>query len=77
MWLASERASISRATLGKIEKGDEGVSLGAYARLLFILGMIDRLGDLVDAKFDQLGLDLEAEKLPKRIRIPRKERRDG
>lgn len=27
--LAAERAGISRATLGKIEKGDEGVSLGA------------------------------------------------
>ena len=32
--LAAERAGISRATLNKIEKGDEGVSLGAYARVL-------------------------------------------
>ena len=72
MWLAAERALISRLTLGKIEKGNEGVSVGAYAKLLFILGMIDRLGDLVDPRFDTLGLDLEAEKLPKRIRIPRR-----
>lgn len=73
MRLAAERASISRATLTKIEKGDEGVSLGAYARILFILGMIKRLEDLADSSFDELGLGLEAESLPKRIRIPKNE----
>lgn len=76
MKLAAERAAISRATLSKIEKGDEGVSLGAYAKILFVLGMIQRLVDLADAKFDELGLGLEAESLPKRIRISRKERGD-
>jgi transcriptional regulator with XRE-family HTH domain len=74
MWLAAERASISRATLSKIEKGDEGVSVGAYAKILFILGMIERLVELAAPTFDRLGLDLEAESLPKRIRIPRKNR---
>ena len=34
----AERASISRVTLNKIEKGDPGVSLGSYAMVLFILG---------------------------------------
>lgn len=75
MRLAAERASISRATLSKIEKGDEGVSIGAYARILFILGMIQQFDDLASPKFDELGLNLEAEHLPKRIRIPRKERK--
>jgi len=74
MRLAAERAGISRTTLSKIEKGDEGVSFGAYARVLFILGMIQRLAELVDPKFDELGLGLEAEHLPKRIRIPKKEK---
>lgn len=74
MRLASERAAISRATLSKIEKGDEGVSLGAYAKILFVLGMTQRLAELADPKFDELGLGLEAESLPKRIRIPRKEK---
>ncbi|MBI5346527.1 MAG: helix-turn-helix domain-containing protein [Chlamydiae bacterium] len=74
MWLAAERASISRATLSKIERGDEGVSLGAYAKILFILGMIQRLVELADPKFDEFGLGLETEGLPKRIRIPRKEK---
>jgi transcriptional regulator with XRE-family HTH domain len=74
MQLAAERASISRATLSKIEKGDGGVSLGAYAKVLFVLGMIGRLVELVDSASDELGLELETENLPKRIRIPQKER---
>lgn len=32
------RASISRTTLNKIEKGHPGVSLGIYALVLFVLG---------------------------------------
>ena len=77
MWLAAERAAISRATLSKIEKGDEGVSLGAYAKIIFILGMTDRLAKLADPTFDELGLDLEADNLPKRIRIPRQKKEEG
>lgn len=74
MGLAAERAGISRGTLAKIEKGDEGVSLGAYAKILFVLGMIQRLSEIADPKFDTMGLELEAEHLPKRIRIPKKEK---
>lgn len=74
MELAAERASISRATLTKIENGDEGVSFGAYAKILFVLGMIERLIELADPTFDILGLGLDADNLPKRIRISRKEK---
>ena len=72
MRLAAARASISRATLTKIEKGDEGVSFGAYARILFIMGMLERLADLADPKYDLIGISLESENLPKRIRLPRR-----
>jgi transcriptional regulator with XRE-family HTH domain len=71
MQLAAERASISRGTLSKIERGDEGVSIGAYSRILFVLGMIERLAELVDVSSDLLGLELETESLPKRIRLPK------
>ncbi len=73
MQLAADRAGISRTTLDKIEKGDEGVSAGAYARILFVMGMVERFGDLADPKFDQIGMELESEQLPKRIRIPKRE----
>ena len=66
--ILAERASISRTTLVKVEKGEPGVSLGIYASVLFVLGMIDRLGDLTDVRHDELGLALEEERLPDRIR---------
>lgn len=68
----AERAMISRTTLVKVERGDQGVSLGIYATVLFVLGMAERIADLADASRDRTGLDLESENLPKRISSPRK-----
>jgi len=65
----AERAFVTRTTLGKVEKGDPGVSLGTYATILFVLGMNDRLAEVADARFDKVGLALEEEQLPKRIRF--------
>lgn len=67
----AERASISRTTLYKVEKGDPGVSLGTYATVLFVLGLVERLGELADIRHDSVGLELEEENLPQRIRNPR------
>jgi len=72
--LTADRAGISRSTLHKIEQGDEGVSIVAYAKTLFVLGMINRLSELADPGKDELGLFLEAENLPKRIRSAQKPR---
>ena len=66
--LMAERANLSRSTLNKIEKGIAGVAMGHYATVLFVLGMVDRLADFADVTNDRLGLDLEDEHLPKRIR---------
>lgn len=67
----AERASISRTTLNKIEKGVPGVAMGHYTTVLFVLGMVERLGDLADVRTDTVGLELEEERLPQRIRRPR------
>ena len=69
--LMAERAFISRNTLARVEKGDAGVSMGIYASVLFVLGMADRLGELADAAGDPVGLGLEEERLPRRIRSVR------
>jgi transcriptional regulator with XRE-family HTH domain len=69
--LMAERAGVSRATIGKIEKGDPTTSMGGYALVLFVLGMSDRLSDLVDSTHDLIGRRLEDEKLPRRVRIPK------
>lgn len=62
----AERALVSRPTLTKLEQGDPNVSL--YATVLFVLGMIERLSELADPKYDAIGLSLEDEMLPERIR---------
>jgi hypothetical protein len=72
--IVRQRASISEPTLIRIEQGDPQVGIGSYATVLFVLGMADRLADLVDPKNDPVGLQLEEENLPKRIRGARKPR---
>lgn len=69
--LMAERAFISRSTLGRVEKGDPRVSMGNYAAALFVLGLTDRLKNLVDANNDPVGRALEEKRLPKRIHLPK------
>src|SRR5271165_2510010 len=69
--ILAERASISRMTLNKVEKGDPTVSAGTYATVLHALGMAGRLADVADPKYDSVGMELEEEHLPQRIRLPR------
>ena len=67
----AERVFTSRATITRLEKGDPSVSMAAYAAALFVLGLTDRLADLADPAHDAIGLDLDAEQLPRRIRARR------
>jgi hypothetical protein len=69
MELMAERAFISRNTLTRVEKGDPGVSMGIYATVLFVLDMAERIADLAATSSDVIGLGLEAERLPQRIRL--------
>jgi hypothetical protein len=72
MAIMAQRAFITRKTLARVERGDAGVSIGIYATVLFVLGMVDRLEDLVDSGSDPLGRALADEALPKRIRARRR-----
>lgn len=63
----AERAFISRATLYKVEKGDPTVSMGIYATVLAILGLAGGLAEVADRINDVLGLDLDEDRLPKKI----------
>jgi len=69
MMMMAERLGVAKSTYLRIEKGDPTVSLGAYAMALFVLGFGDALGDLVDPRRDDQGLLLDAQRLPKRIRV--------
>lgn len=72
MAILAERAGISRMTLTKIEKGHAGVIMANYAAVLFALGLIDRLSEVADVRHDKVGLELDEEALPKRVRNPRR-----
>jgi len=57
----AERAGISRNTLIKIERGDEGVAIGMYFRVLIVLGLENDLthiakDDILGRKLQDLGL---------------------
>ena len=66
--LVSERASISRETLRKIETGDPGVSWRHVSQVLRALGRLDPVVDAVDPLNSDIGR-LRAGKLErKRVR---------
>lgn len=67
--MMAERVGVAKSTYTRIEKGDPAVAMGAYAMALFVLGLGEALGDLVDARRDEQGLLLDEERLPQRVRI--------
>lgn len=67
--MMAERVGVAKSTYARIEKGDPAVAMGAYAMALFVLGLGEALGDLVDARRDEQGLLLDEERLPQRVRI--------
>ncbi|MHC1550604.1 helix-turn-helix domain-containing protein [Phyllobacterium sp. K27] len=62
------RAGTSPSTVARLEKGDTGVGIGTLADILVVLGLVDRLADLIDIRKDDLGLALVAERQPRRGR---------
>ncbi|RIA47153.1 Xre family transcriptional regulator [Hephaestia caeni] len=75
------RAGTSPSTVARLEKGDPGVAIGTLADVLVVLGLVERLADLIDIRKDDLGLALIAERQPRRGRsfaatLRRKQARD-
>ena len=68
----AERIGVSESTVARLEKGDDGVSIGTLAMACLVLGEIDRIADFLDAGTDDTGLLLDRESLPKRIDGKRK-----
>lgn len=77
MSVVAERASTSRPTLSRLEKGDPSVSIGIYAAVLQALGLLDDLAGLADPARDSVGQQLMTAAMPKRVRIVGRKRIDG
>ncbi|USQ71675.1 helix-turn-helix domain-containing protein [Roseomonas mucosa] len=62
------RAGTSPSSIARLERGDPGVAIGTLADVLVVLGLLERLADLIDIRKDDLGLALAAEYGPRRGR---------
>jgi len=65
--LVAERASVSVQTVGKIEKGDASVSVGAYAMVLQALGLLEGWGNITDSLGDELAEEQLRKRAPKDV----------
>jgi DNA-binding XRE family transcriptional regulator len=73
---AAVRANISRDTLVRIEKGDPGVSMGAYMSVFWLFGLSKQMLGSLAPESDTQGKHLEYAKLPLRVRKKHQENID-
>ena len=66
----AERADISRPTLISVEKGNPNTSIGAYVKVLFVLGLEKDLLNM--ARDDAMGRRLQDARLVVKKRAPKK-----
>lgn len=69
--MMAERLGVAKSTYLKVERGDPSVALGTYAMTFFVLGFGEALGEILDARRDDQGLMLDAERMPQRVRTPK------
>ena len=67
--MMAERLAVAKTTYLRVERGDPAVSMATYAMTFFVLGFGDVLGVVLDPREDEQGLVLDAERLPKRVRV--------
>lgn len=68
----AEASGVTRATIRRLESGDPGITLGTLAMVLLALGERDAIGKLVSPERDSIGQIISINSMPKRIRSPRK-----
>ena len=64
----ADRSGIGVNTVRRIEKGEPSGSIEHLARVLYVLGELERLEKLLDTGSDEVGLLMMDEDLPQRVR---------
>jgi transcriptional regulator with XRE-family HTH domain len=67
----AERSGIGVNTVRRLEKGESSGSIEHLARILYVLGELERLERILDTGTDEVGLLMMDEDLPERIRTRR------
>lgn len=68
--LMAEKMVVNVETLQRLERGDPKIGLGIVASALFVLGLTQRLENLVVPSADPHGEGEGLRRLPKRVRRP-------
>lgn len=68
MELVEKRAGITHVSLTKVERGSSTVSMGIYAKVMFVMGLLDNLYEIANPNKDLWGRQFDRENLPKRVR---------
>lgn len=68
----AERVGVSVPTVRRMEAGDPRIPLQVLARVLLVFGELARLERLLDSGEDPIGLALADERLPRRVRAPKR-----
>ncbi|MEE4359653.1 MAG: helix-turn-helix transcriptional regulator [Desulfococcaceae bacterium] len=64
----ASRMFVIRKTLSRLENGEPGVSLSVFALALWVLGLEKELVGIAAPEQDKVGIFMERQRLPKRIR---------
>ena len=71
------RIGTSTHTVRRMEAGHPGTALVHFARVMQVFGELDKLDQLLETSQDTIGLTLMDQKLPQRVRKPRKTSETG
>lgn len=67
----AKRAGVSTPVVARLEKGHEGVGIGALMRILSVLGLTDNLTSALDPYQDRYGRELAHRTTVQRVRKPK------
>lgn len=64
----ARKAGVSEKTVRRLEKGEDGVSMGNVLSVLWALGLLPTARALANPETDEHGKTLELARLPERVR---------